>query len=394
MKKIISLILTIILALPIFVKADMGAPEIKPYEAYVVKADGADYYDSYCENSECGYKKVGKLEYDTKIKVYYEQEIDGLLYAQFDNGYILISDIIPVVDKFEFSEEDEYIYKLENYTEVTVLKEEGIEMHKGPANGYSIIGSIIPKNTKLKYIYEASDCWLYVEYNGIKGWISILEGSVGWHQEEKILISKDLEIKLNDKILGKIPANTSLNNYYSIDAWSWGYYVTYDGVSGYIPSSDASISNGTYSIISENSKTLYESANLNSKVLVEKIPANTKLIYSNALGHHWTEWIYTTYDGKTGWVYYDYDESEETIEEKISNDPITTTNKVTTTTTIPNKIGVQKSMLTGDQIVILCIGLAVILSLTAIVIIILINKKKTNVVKTTQSSEEINNNEK
>ena len=40
-------------------------------------------------DSECGYKKVGRLEYDIKIKVYYEQEIDGLIYAQLtDDDFI------------------------------------------------------------------------------------------------------------------------------------------------------------------------------------------------------------------------------------------------------------------------------------------------------------------
>jgi len=202
MKKIISLILTSILVLPIFVHADMGAPEIKPYEAYVVKADGADYYENYCDNSECGYKKVGKLDYDTQIKVDYEQDIDGKIYAQFNMGediyYILTKDIIPIVDEFNFEpdSEDDYVYKLDNYSEITVLKSEGINMHKGPANAYTEIGPIIPKGTKLKYIYNAGDIWLYVEYEGTTGWISILDGSVGWYKTNEMLISKDLEIKL------------------------------------------------------------------------------------------------------------------------------------------------------------------------------------------------------
>lgn len=379
MKKIMAILL-IVFIFPIMVKADMGAPVIQPYEAYIVNASGADYYEYYFEDDESGYKKVGTLDYDTKIKVEYESSIDGKNYAQFEKDenlyYILTKDIIPIKDEFVIEDNlgKGYVYKLDDPVKITVLKEDGIKMHKGPANAYSVVGTTIPKGTKLEYVYNVGEdgtVWVYVEYKNIKGWISTLEGTVGSYIEENMLISKDLEIKNEGKVVGTIPANTMLESYYTIDPWSWGYYITYDEVSGYVNSEDVSIAYGTWQITSKDNKVLYEYADLNSKVLEDNIPANTTLEYSYGLGHHWTEWVYTTYNGKTGWVYYS---DENVSEEKVSDETIETTKKITTTKA-PDKIGVEENKFTGEQIVLLSVIAAVIITLTALVTVVLVNKK-------------------
>ena len=45
MKKFKVLLISLLL-LPCMVKADMGAPEMKPYEMVVTNPEGIDYYDT------------------------------------------------------------------------------------------------------------------------------------------------------------------------------------------------------------------------------------------------------------------------------------------------------------------------------------------------------------
>ena len=67
MKKILMMSL-IMFILPIMVvKADMGAPVVRPYDAYVVSVDGADYYEYFYEDNKRIFRKVGILSFDTKI---------------------------------------------------------------------------------------------------------------------------------------------------------------------------------------------------------------------------------------------------------------------------------------------------------------------------------------
>ena len=79
-KKVLTFILILLIVL--FSKevfADMSAPEIKPYTAYVSNPEGADYYQ-YDAQAD-GYKKVGNLEYGTEINVEYETTENGIEYA-------------------------------------------------------------------------------------------------------------------------------------------------------------------------------------------------------------------------------------------------------------------------------------------------------------------------
>ena len=132
MKKIL-MILVIMFILPIMVvKADMGGPMIRPYDAYVVDVNVADYYEFLYVNNQWMYKKIGTLSFDTKITVSYETEIAGKIYADFSkdgkNYSILIDDIMSINDEFVIDENDNYVGKRDEYAEITILKENGIVM--------------------------------------------------------------------------------------------------------------------------------------------------------------------------------------------------------------------------------------------------------------------------
>ena len=387
MKKIL-MILVIMFILPIMVvKADMGGPMIRPYDAYVVDVNGADYYEFLYVNNQWMYKKIGTLSFDTKITVRYETEIAGKIYADFSkdgkNYSILIDDIMSINDEFVIDENDNYVGKRDEYAEITILKENGIVMHKGPGSAYSKVGDVITKGTKVKYQYGAGDVWYYVEYNGVKGWICKLNGVVGIKEEENMLISKELEIKNEDKVVGKIPGNTIINSFYSVDPWSWKYYITYNGVSGYISKHDVSLLYNKFDVILKKDKVLYEVADEKSKVLVENIPLNTKLEYEYSLGHNITSWIYVTYNGKTGWVHDPYDEWSNneiaTLSDDVNNENDSNTNNDISNNVNENisndEIIVENNSFTGQQIILLCVGAAIIISLTAGVTVILVNKK-------------------
>ena len=415
MKRILNLILLILLIVPISVKADMGAPEIEPYEAVVNKVEGINYYtndyDSNLEKSVL--KKEGVLEYETKIKIQYEEKINGEIYGMFWNedesnssSYLVkLQDVILLNDSYVINEDnnEDYTYKLDKERVATVLKDDGIIMRKGPASAYSSVGEVIPKGTKLT-ITHSSGVWYYTEYNGVKGWICELYGEIGFYTKENLFVAKDLDITSNDsswfgenerplKIKGTIPANTLIKEFYVIDGWSWGYYVTYNGISGYIDKEsvcyDVDISEDSKEMITKTEKTLYTSADKTSEILIDKIPPNTKIKYKCGIGHNVYSWIYIEYNNKIGWIEYDPEDFyDEFLEEEI---PTTTT---TTTTQKVIIVDETKSGMAPLEIIILCIFAAIIIALTHFVLIIFINKKKKKVEKVEDKIiQELNNDE-
>lgn len=394
MRKKLFIFLLFMIVMPTLVFADMGAPMIKPYEAIVHNVDGADYYEYFYENeNNRGYRKVGVLEYNTLIKVTYEDNINGEMYASFDtngkSGYILIEDIVPKYEEVVVDEKNEsdLFYSLKEKSEVLVLKSDGIRMHKGPAKVYSVVGDVIPKGVKLEYQYCAGDecLWRYVEYNGVKGWIESLNAVVGNYTKESMLIPKEIELIYDEEVVTKIPGNTFIEEFYNVDPWSWKYYITYNGKSGYVNKQDVSILYDNRTIKSKNVKKMYEFANVDSNVLVDNIPENLEFEFVYSLGRHWYEWIYTTYDGKTGWIPFEEEETflnnnqnnESNVEfENDKEEEQKPDNNLEDDSNNDDNVVIEvDNSLTSKQIVLLSIGVAIIISLTAIVTIVLINKR-------------------
>ena len=394
MRKKLFIFLLFMIVMPTLVFADMGAPMIKPYEAIVHNVEGADYYEYFYENeNNRGYRKVGVLEYNTLIKVTYEDIINGEMYASFDingkSGYILIEDIVPKYEEVVVDEKNEsdFFYSLKEKLEVLVLKSDGIRMRKGPAKVYSVVGEVIPRGTKLEYQYCAGDecLWRYVEYNGVKGWIESLNAVVGNYTKESMLIPKEIDLIYDEEVVAKIPGNTFINEFYNVDDWSQKYYVTYNGKSGYINKYDVSVLHKNRTIKSKKVKKMYEFASVDSKILVDTIPENLEFQFIYSLGRRWDEWIYTTYDGKSGWIPFDEDEYfYNNIQNDESND-LENNNQENQNT--ENNILKEESDKTNDEIIqvnnsytpkeiiFLSIISAIVISLTAIVTIVLINKR-------------------
>ena len=306
MKKII---ITVVIALSIFliplnVMADMSAPMIIGYSAVVSNVEGANYY-GYDENI------IGKLEYGTEINVNYEDPT----YAHFNFGeeawsnsyYIKLNDIMAFEDNTpEINEID-----LERPKNIKVLVAEGLPIYKGPAYAYGTFETKIPKGVDLVgyYLknYGSESPWLYITYNGVSGWICELNGSVGAKPEQDSSIMTAVQIELkgeNESII--IPANTIIDNYLTLDMWSFAYYVTYNDVSGYISSSDCAWkAREPYNAwdISFSGMKMYEEASRDSEVLINSIPAGVTLTYDYETEIRADGYIHTTYEDKTGWVH-------------------------------------------------------------------------------------------
>ena len=396
MKKIIKLIMLMLFLLPVTVKADMGVPGIKPYNAYVTKVEGTPYYESNWENNKTVLNKIGTLNYNEEIKVIYEEEIGKVTYAQFRKEnktyYIKVDDIVAKQDSYPIEEatkcqensNNEY-YTCSKTDEYIVLSEDGIEMHTGPARGYENIGETIPKGTKLKFTHYEESTWYYTEYKGIKGWVSELDGRIGKYENKKVINVRELNIYEtstgeNRKVLGTIKANTELTAEYSTDDWSSEYLITYNGINGYIDAWGTALYQQAQTIELENDSKMIDILSYNEKELIKKINKGTKITYNYIYSDVPTTYAYTTYNGKTGWV------CIEGFEYLVENPSEIET---TTTTTTTNKIVIETNKsISGIEIVILCVGAAIIVALTATVTVILVNKNN----KKTSSNVETNNN--
>lgn len=415
MKKTLLIIVVCILAimsLQLIVFADMGAPEIEPYKASISNVNGAKYYNH--EGNE-----AGKLDYGTTITISYEMEnwetkertaTFSLSEEQYEFYTISINDITPLEDEAE-----KVKYSKEDKEELIVLTEEGVEISEGPAYAYEKTGVVIPKGEKLTgYRTEKMGSavpWFYVTYEGTSGWVCELNGVIGYekdYEDQKLLTPRATKIyKEADyrKTVAVIPANTILTDFLEIDDWSQGYYVTYEGVSGYLSNGYCAVNfpwletekkSFEYEVNYPEVK-LYKEANTNSEALSENIPEGTKLEYFYGEDIRFTGWIYTSYNNINGWVYYmedgtDYKSylqdanslaiAQELEDEVVEELPENTTNYIDEEITPTNETVTEVSkedgstIVSANQIVILCAMFGVTIAVTSFVTIALVNRKK------------------
>ena len=399
---IIVMFVIAILSIPIIAFADMDAPGVEPYKAHISKVEGVEYFD-YTG------KAIGKLNYGDVITVYYEYEnhetkelnADFKLPNDEEGGMysIRIEDIKPVESKVENLKVSQ-----SNKKELTILKEGGIELSKGPAYVYEKTGVVIPNGEKITGYrsgeMNSSIPWFYITYKGTTGWICELDGAIGTEKEYedlKLMMPKESNIYKNSdytKTIAKIPANTIVTEFLELDPWSQGYYVTYEGKSGYISMSECA---NNFPWIEGDDKTyeykvnypevkLYKEATTKSEVLIENIPEGEVLRYEYSDDMRSVGWIYTSYNNISGWAFYvedgldykeylDYEneeilteEPEKEIENKIDEN-------VEETETVELKEN-NSTMTKATQIVILCAMWGLTIFVTSIVTIALVNKKK------------------
>ncbi|MBR1414172.1 MAG: hypothetical protein IJ574_05860 [Bacilli bacterium] len=407
MKKIYLLLLSILLIIPMSVKADMSAPYIEPYEATVSNPDGAIYYNMAYSDKQYLYKE-DKLAYGKKIKIDYEEKINNDYYGSyFDenknrNYYIKLSDIIRINKKYTYDESD---YK--KAKDGIVLYPNGIVMKSGPSAAFDDV-AVVPGNTKLelkqtKDIEYNDSGWYLTTYKGKTGFVCELEGAIGYELAEEnngaLFTSTDLDIKNEEgDTIEVIPANTLIeknNKKYDLDAWSRSYYIEYNGVKGYISYLDLASENlGKLNVLYDNIK-LYEKGVDTSKVLVKSLPKNEELdaYYSSC---DWGSCIYyVKYKDNYGWILKTYiDDETETVEFKESGDvkPLIKKeeNKKEEKEDSNEEEVIEVNTLTNREIVIYSVGGAIILALTMIVIIMLVNKKKNSKVNNNYIKDESN----
>lgn len=428
-----------VMSIQIAVFADMDAPSVKPYTATISDIDGVNYYDYvYDENSnESRLEKAGKLEYGDTIKIHYEQEIEDELYGHYYSGeeyatqayYIKISDIkVLEENQVKLSE------KASKFGTNAIVLQDGVELYKGPAYGYEKEGIVLKKGTEIELYSDeenAGNPWYFAKTDNDSGWICILNGAVGikgadleyFEKDKEIMSGKEINIYKDTtytKVVGKIPANTKIENYLDIDDWSWGIYVEYKGISGYVQHEDYAINfpwlEENFEYIVNYPAKIYKEADLRSEVLVEELPLETKLEATYNVNTKMTTWIYVTYDGVSGWIfdvnellsegetyqdildreleYYELEENEnvEYVENEIvSNEELEdedVINKENQKDVITNEKDAAIYSISGTQIVLICVGFAVVLALTVFVTIILVNKNNKKAEETVDDKKE------
>ena len=354
MKKVYSFILIFILSICIGINfesnADMSAPIIDSYDVYVTNVNGAKYYDTTEWDLVYGSKltEKGIIQYNQKITIEYEEEIKnekyGIFHLEGDNFsyYINLKDVSKLENKYTSYDKDSKV-------KAVILCDEGVEMYDGPSYAYNSKNIIIPKGTTLNSYRKDSTnesgdlCpWVYVTYNGKSGWICELNGRIGFESKYvcklkttyNTYIFKSLEERNKfiwkydhnkDFIAETIPANTEIEkeNFKEVDPWSESYYITYNGISGYVYEDDFSCSyyyNVNDSINYENTN-IYEFASTGSKVLLKDIPVGAEIEESFSTDIRGQGWIYGKYNNVEGWIYY-FDEGyfEEKEKEEFNLD--------------------------------------------------------------------------
>ena len=393
--KITLIAVAIILIHTIVVYADMSAPVIKSYTAYISNVDGAYIY----ENSEDGLKQKARLDYGTEFGIATELEIDGIEYGMCEYGFVKISDIATYD---EIGDED---IDWKNPCNLEVLADDGVEMYNGPAYGYGKKGVTLQKGTKITgYMYKSdSTPWYYTEYNGNKGWISVLYARVGLEKDEErkaIMTPKDTAIykdSLKKNQIGTIPANTVVSDYMDLDGWTREYYVRYNGISGFVDEDECAFYYSNKWSIPKDGFNLYKTGELNSEILVYDIPKDTVLeseyetyVKENQDDNNYM-WFYTQYNGYWGWVLVDsegryeisqYEEQKQketevkpVIEDYEEDDVNTIITDVETESPVPEAVIERKKLPLTNQIVI-CVFVAVIIGITGVAILLILNKKK------------------
>ena len=310
MKRVfIVAVFLVCLCVPLFVKADMDAPSVKEYTASVSNPEGAITY-SYEENEVV---KKGVLAFGTTITVQYEEEVSDELYANvhtyeggnYDSFLVKIEDITIIKDG-----EIKVDYDLKK--DGIVLANEGVDVYTGPAYAYEKTGTILPKNAEvvLYGIKDASDAWMYVEYNGSKGFVCVLNGVIGLEKVERGVMTYDIT-RVYDKMSDVredaykeiIPRNVRIEDVWRVDPWSQSYYIEYNGIKGYVGYYDVAYDVFGSCRYNLNTISIYENVSLMGEPLYTGSVEEDDLIFVEySIDRREPECGYLTYKGVSGWV--------------------------------------------------------------------------------------------
>ncbi len=245
MKRILLMLFACLLFIPCLVFADMSAPGVVEYKVSVNNPKGAIIY----ENNDGKYVKTDKkLEFGTIIKIEWEEDkdwiyLDSEMYPGDETGYVSYKDVTTLVKNYIPNEKE-----LSDEYPSLVLKD--VVIKKGPALGYEETGVTIKAGTKVSikhflrfeedgqrsYI-DGMNPWVYVEYNGTKGFINSYDGTLAMDETYTTAIAS-IDIELKDVFTGEkttIKANEKVNvTVWNLDDWSSCYLIKYNNISGII----------------------------------------------------------------------------------------------------------------------------------------------------------------
>lgn len=374
------------------VYADMSAPDLRGFEIVVINPDGVDYYDYKGEIK-------GHLDKDKVVIVEYEYNGQYTIASQETNkygghdsiGYIYSLDGFSIVqeevDPTKLTD-DKSITKYDTPQIAKIYADEGVDIYKGPADVYEKVGHI-KKDVTLTYSYSVGGfgiTHIYVEYNGEKGWIEILDG--------KVLIQNDVQYIFANEVsteCGTIPRNSITTPKLKTDQWTHKSLFEYNGCQTLLNTfrDDNIFYVYLHNEILSKDVSLYEYADTSSSV-VTTIPAGTEvtvLAGKDTLGDP-NYVMYIKYNDKNGWAIgegdiFKYGEPTQEVEEdtKIEDTIKIEDIEIPEPTQNGGSVVMPRFPFSLIVFVILCVFGVSILVATAIVIIVLVNRTKKKNVK-------------
>ena len=376
MKKL-KLILIIVCLFIINVKADMGGPTIIEHEVMVTNKNGAVCYE--------GEKKSNKvIPYGTMLKA--NSEITGRRIFVYNDNYsceVIFSDVSAKIQSFDINSND--VEKITTKKAI-ILASGGLNMRKGPAVSYAKIMTI-PQYKVVTVTHKAGTYWYYADYNGQKGWISGMNGYIGFDGKEVLYNYQPVKIySTNGKtVLGTIPMNTEITDYIVLSGepyFEYSYYVIYNNIKGFIGKMFYKTDGiGKIKLIKDFDISDYETGKV-----TKKLTANQELEYTmcnNANIFYFPDKKLATYIDSD---YFEYVNEAKLLtkkngyigsglfgEEKIEVEESKEEEKDDTTPVIeenPTKI--------NTELIVICILSSIIGALTCLIIIKLINGRKKN----------------
>ncbi len=361
MKKLF--IILIILLCPIVVWADDIVFNV--YNAKVINKNGISYQE--WENEKYVDKKI---PYNTNIMVSfhtykgYDEDsgkyiVNDAAYGYFgENSFdINIKDIDINLNSFncticngEYNYYDEIFYqKNTNNKIIKILNESGLKLKVGPASNFNDMDMVIPYNANLKINYylglgglDDIDYWANVDYNGKNGFINLIDNKNLYYSTDDIYMTiDDTNIVFDNKVVGKIPANTEISpNYVNYDFST--YFINYDGVSGFIDGKLLAYGmNFSSEVRIKYDHKLLSKPNKNANIIMN-IPEGSQINYhfryfsDSDNSSKYLDCVYTNYNKNNGWICFDKGEIPEYVEHSYKR-PIPNTNKIQTTTKFHDK---------------------------------------------------------
>ena len=382
MKKLLRLLLLFVMFVPLLAKADMGAPYFREYKAVVVKEEGASYYSDPEEA-----RKISNLAKDQIITISFELRSDGVDYLMFEKNnhyyYVKASDVMPVEKEVKVT--DDNVKKLAEKLKIRVMANE-VDVRKGPSVAYDKVGTL-KKGTEGTYQYAIPDsAYIYIEADGISGWVETLEEAVLTESNVTLILAKDVKLSCTT-----VPAGTILKNPMKTDDWSRKVLVEKSGCYELV----SNFRDSFFALQLEEEKyyevigavDVFSNPGKKSDISIKKgdyVTVKSEAFYED--GAYDYVYYYADFNGKNVWIRLRNDKVEESIKQ------------VKSIPTKPDKEEEEKEEeeeeekkkedkkdddedeeedkgLDTKTIVLICVIVGLSIALAAIVVILLVNKK-------------------